>query len=237
MYRHRVAAVPGLQLCDRPSAKYLVLMPTATLLSIQTGRVAPLGPEDVPSAIVKTARSGPVAVGPLSLDGDEQADLSVHGGPEKAVYAYAASHFPDWAAQFPALDFTGGAMGENLTVTGMTETDICVGDVHAIGTALLQVCQPRQPCFKFSLRHGNNRLPKTMVKSGQSGWYYRVLQTGALSAGDAVTLHERPNPDFPFTRLVEIIYRGKAAREEIARMAEMPGLASQWRDQARQMLG
>jgi MOSC domain-containing protein YiiM len=212
-------------------------MPAATLLSVQTGRTAPLGPDHVPSAFVKTARTGPVAVGHLSLEGDEQADLAVHGGPEKAVYAYAASHFPDWAARFPALNFTGGAMGENLTVTGMTEADICVGDVHGIGTALLQVCQPRQPCFKFSLRHNNNRLPKTMVKSGQSGWYYRVLQTGALKASDAIILHERPNPDFPFTRLVEIVYRGQATRQEIARMAEMPGLAGQWRDHARQMLG
>jgi MOSC domain-containing protein YiiM len=210
---------------------------SATLLSVQTGRAALLGPDRVPSGIVKTARAGAITVNPLGLDGDEQADLTVHGGPEKAVYAYAAAHFPDWAAQFPALDFSGGAMGENLTISGMTEADICVGDVHAVGTALLQVCQPRQPCYKFSLRHNNNRLPKAMVKSGQSGWYYRVLRTGALQAGDGVALHERPNPDFPFTRLVEIVYRGKATQEEIARMAEMPGLASQWRDYARALLG
>jgi MOSC domain-containing protein YiiM len=210
---------------------------TATLLSVQTGHIAPLGPEQVPSGFVKTARQGPVAVGALHLEGDEQADLTVHGGAEKAVYAYAAAHFHDWAAQFPTLDFTGGAMGENLTVSGMTEKDICVGDIHAIGTALLQVCQPRQPCFKFSLRHNNNRLPKAMVKSGHSGWYYRVLQTGALQAGDTLKLHDRPNPDFPFTRLVEIIYRSRATREEIVRMADMPGLASQWRDQARAWLG
>jgi MOSC domain-containing protein YiiM len=210
---------------------------SATLLSVQTGRAAPLGPDRVPSGFVKTARAGAITVNPLGLDGDEQADLTVHGGPEKAVYAYAAAHFPDWAAQFPALDFSGGAMGENLTISGMTEADICVGDVHAVGTALLQVCQPRQPCYKFSLRHNNNRLPKAMVKSGQSGWYYRVLRTGALQAGDGVALHERPNPDFPFTRLVEIVYRGKATQEEIARMAEMPGLASQWRDHARALLG
>src|SRR6187397_1772179 len=144
-------------------------MPTASLLSVQTGRTAPLGPEHVPSGFVKTAREGSIAVNPLGLEGDEHADLAVHGGPEKAVYAYAASHFPGWAAQFPELTFTGGAMGENLTVSGMTEEDICVGDVHAIGTALLQVCQPRQPCYKFSLRHNNNRLPKAMVKSGWSG--------------------------------------------------------------------
>ena len=206
------------------------------LLSVQTGRAAPLGPDAVPSAFVKTAREDAVAVTPLGLQGDEQADLQVHGGPEKAVYGYAASHYPAWAKQFPALAFSGGAMGENLTIAGLEEKDICVGDVHSIGSSLLQVCQPRQPCFKFSLRHNNNHLPKAMVKSGQSGWYYRVLQTGALKAGDAVILQDRPNPDFPFTRLVEIVYRGKATREEIARLAEMSGLASQWRDQARAWL-
>ncbi len=209
---------------------------TAHLLSLQTGRTAPLGPDSVPSAIVKNARDGAVAVGPLGLEGDEQADLSVHGGAEKAVYGYAASHYPDWARQFPDLAFTGGAMGENLTIAGMQEANICVGDIHAIGSALLQVCQPRQPCFKFALRHANNRLPKAMVRSGHSGWYYRVLQTGIITAGDTVDLRERPNPDFPFARLVEIVYHGRATPAELTRMADMQGLSSQWREKARQLL-
>jgi MOSC domain-containing protein YiiM len=207
-----------------------------TLLSVQTGKVAPLGPEEVPSGIVKTARAGAVAVGPLGLDGDEQADLEVHGGPEKAVYAYAAVHFTDWAARFPHLAFAGGAMGENLTIAGLEEKDICVGDVHAIGTALLQVCQPRQPCFKFNLLH-DDLVSSAMVRNFQSGWYYRVLASGALSAGNAVILHARPNPDFPFSRLVEIVYRKRGARTDLIRMAEMEGLAAQWRERAKLMLG
>jgi MOSC domain-containing protein YiiM len=213
-------------------------MSDALLLSIQTGRTAPLGPDEVPSAFVKTARQGAVAVTRLGLDGDEQADLSVHGGPEKAVYAYADIHYPQWASQFPQLaaHFIGGAMGENLTVSGLDESAICVGDVHQAGSALLQVCQPRQPCFKFALRHDNKYLPKAMVRNGFSGWYYRVLRVGQLEAGDALTLTHRPNPDFPFARLVEIIYHGKATRDEIQRMAELEGLASQWRDHARQTL-
>jgi MOSC domain-containing protein YiiM len=212
---------------------------TAFLLSVQTGRVAPLGPGRVPSAFVKTPRTDAVAVGPLGLAGDEQADLNAHGGPEKAVYAYAASRYPLWVAEFPQLaaNFTGGAMGENLTVAQLDESAICVGDVHEIGSALLQVCQPRQPCFKFALRHNNKRLPKAMVKNGFAGWYYRVVQTGFLKAGDAIKLYERPNPDFPFTRLIEIVNRGKATSAEIGRMADMPGLASQWRETAQQMLG
>jgi MOSC domain-containing protein YiiM len=208
---------------------------TASLLSVQTGRIAPLGPEHVPSGFVKHARADAVRVGSLGLDGDEQADLAVHGGPEKAVYGYAVSHYPAWAAEFPRLasHFSGGAMGENLTVSGMDESAICVGDVHAIGSALLQVCQPRQPCFKFALRHGEKMLPKAMVRSGRSGWYYRVIQEGTLKVGDPLVLHERPNPDFPFMRLVEIVYHGRATQAELARMVDMPGLASQWREAAR----
>jgi MOSC domain-containing protein YiiM len=144
---------------------------TATLLSVQTGRVAPLGPEEVPSGIVKHARTGTVPVGSLGLEGDEQADLEVHGGPEKAVYAYAAAHFSDWAARFPHLAITNGAMGENLTIAGLAEKDICVGDVHRIGTALLQVCQPRQPFFKFNQLHHDAPVSTAMIKSQQSGWY------------------------------------------------------------------
>jgi MOSC domain-containing protein YiiM len=214
-------------------------MTDAFVLSVQTGLAAPLGPDHVPSGFVKTPRTDAVSVRLLGLAGDEQADLTVHGGPEKAVYAYAQTHYPGWAAQFPTLapDFHGGAMGENLTIVGMDEAAICVGDIHAVGSALLQVCQPRQPCFKLGLRHANNKLARAMVRSGRSGWYYRVLQEGALRTGDRIALRDRPNPDFAFTRLVEIVYRGKASAEELARMAEMPGLASQWRDVARQMLG
>ena len=213
-------------------------MSDAFLQSVQTGRSAPLGPERVPSGFVKTARADEVAVRWLGLDGDEQADLSVHGGPEKAVYAYASNRFPQWALEFPQLAprFTGGAMGENLTVDGLDETGICVGDIHQVGSALLQVCQPRQPCFKFALRHDNKYLPKAMVRNGFSGWYYRVLREGRLKAGDVLTLQDRPNPDFAFARLIEIIYHGKATQDEIRRMSQLQGLASQWRDRAREML-
>jgi MOSC domain-containing protein YiiM len=213
-------------------------MEQGKILSVQTGKVAPLGPDDVPSGIVKMPRSDRVGVTILGLEGDQIADLSVHGGPDKAVYAYAASHYPGWAAEFPDLarSFCGGAMGENLTIAGMDEADIYVGDVHAIGTALLQACQPRQPCFKFALRHDNNLLPKAMVKSGFSGWYYRVIRPGALGAGDAVILHDRPHPDFAFSRLVAIVYHGKASRNELVHMAEMAGLSQQWRARAREHL-
>lgn len=211
---------------------------SARLASIQVGRVAPLGPERVASAFRKSAVDGPVMTGMLGLDGDQQADLSVHGGPEKAVYAYPSARYPGWATAFPDLAsrFVAGAMGENLTVDGMVEDDLCIGDVHAIGGALLQVCQPRQPCFKLALALGEPRLGRHMVRTGHSGWYYRVLREGPITAGDAIALAERPNPGFGFPRLVTIINRGGATLPELRELVAMPGLASNIAHHARDAL-
>jgi MOSC domain-containing protein YiiM len=202
-----------------------------SVLSVQVGQVASLGPDGVASGFVKRSVSGPVRVGRLNLDGDAQADLRVHGGPDKAVYAYAAASYPLWAQDFPehAELLRPGVFGENLTIQRMAEADICVGDVHAIGAARLQVCQPRQPCFKLGLRFADNRLPRAMVRSGRSGWYYRVLEEGVLAAGDALHVVERPDPNLPLTRLVEIVYGGKASDEELALIAKSPGVAKRLR--------
>jgi len=206
------------------------------VVSVHVGKVARLGPGRVRSAFVKSAAGGPVAVGMLGLAGDEQADPRVHGGPDKAVYGYACRHYGAWAPEYPdsANLFTPGGVGENLAIDGIDETDICVGDIHRVGTTLLQVCQPRQPCFKFALRFQNGQLPRAMVRNGRSGWYYRVLREGRVAAGDRLALHDRPNPGFPFPRLVEIVNGAQAAREEWLRLAEMEGLAEQWRERAAQ---
>ena len=203
-------------------------MITARLYSVQVGRIAPLGPEGVLSAIVKSRIDGPVAVTSLGLAGDEQADLNVHGGPEKAVYGYAAAHYPAWIADHPqhAALFVAGGVGENLTIDGWVERDLCVGDVHRIGTARLQVCQPRQPCSKFVLRFADSQLAKAMVRNGRAGWYYRVIEEGVLGAGDVVELVDRPNPDFGFERLVEIVNRRRATAHEFAALSRMEGLAN-----------
>ena len=213
-------------------------MIAASLLSIQVGRIAPLGPDAVPSGFVKSAVDGPVDVTLLGLAGDAQADLTVHGGPEKAIYAYPAAHHRAWATEYPhhAAKFVAGGVGENLTVEGWTERDLCVGDVHAIGTALLQVCQPRQPCSKFALRFGDKMLPKAMVRNGRAGWYYRVIQPGTIRAGDEVVLDDRPYPDFGFNRLVEIVNFHDASAEEIQVMASMAGLARRLREGARALI-
>ena len=214
------------------------MVASPSLCSVHIGRIAPLGHEQVPSAFVKQSVIGEIAVTPLGLEGDEQADSEVHGGLEKAVYGYAMSRYPAWAREFPALapSFKPGAMGENLCINGMDEATVCLGDVHAIGSTLLQVCQPRRPCIKLALRYDRKDLPDAMVRNGYSGWYYRVLRTGILAAGNLVALHDRPNPDFALSRFVEIANVGNGSEEELRRLANMAGLASKWLARAKKML-
>ena len=208
------------------------------IASIHAGKVAPLGPEGVPSGFVKHEIKRSVQVSPLGIIGDEQADLSVHGGTEKAVYGYALAHYEAWRADYPhhAASLVPGGFGENLCIAGMSEADLCVGDIHRIGSARLQVCQPRQPCFKLALRFEDKMMPKAMIRSGRAGWYYRVLQEGEIAPDDAVLVEERPNPDFPFVRLVGLGSNGTATRRELERLRHMEGLASDWKAWAQERL-
>jgi len=211
---------------------------TAKLTSVQVGRIAPLGPERVPSGFIKLPASTRVNVGKLGLAGDEQADLAVHGGTEKAVYGYALRHYSVWRTEYPEHGeiLHPGAFGENLTIDGISEEDLFVGDVHRIGNAVLQVCQPRQPCYKFALHFNDNRLPKAMVKSGRAGWYYRVLEAGDLGAADEIHLIDRPQPDFRFSRLVSIVNHGQASADELHALASMPEVAAWLRKMAQPMM-
>lgn len=183
------------------------------ILAVCTGRVAPLvvtergAPETVVSAIVKTPAGSPgaplaVRVGPVGLEGDEQADLTVHGGLDKAVYVYPVGHYPFWEtvraqAGVPApteySPLTGtslppGAMGENLLVEGLLETEVWIGDRLRIGEVELRVESPRQPCYKFNARMGFKWAVKMMVESGYTGFYCSVLRPGSVCAGTALEL-------------------------------------------------
>lgn len=191
--------------------------------SIQVGRASPLGPNGVLSGFVKRRVCGPIDVGPLGLVGDEQADRRVHGGPDKAVYAYALSNYAAWQSAFPqhAQLLVAGGFGENLTLGNCDEATICAGDVVSIGTAILQVREPRQPCFKLGLRFDDNAVPKAMVKNGLCGWYFRVLESGSFEAGLGVHLRERPNPAWPISRVNRQITQRRATPTERAEFAEL----------------
>jgi MOSC domain-containing protein YiiM len=165
--------------------------------SVNVGLPVPLETSKgrVLSAIGKRPVAGRVAVHPLGLDGDAQADLAVHGGPEQAVYAYPLEHYAAWAAELgvPAGGdgFPRGWFGENLTVQGALETDVHIGDTFRAGTALLQVTKPRSPCFKLAATMGHSDFAKRFLASGRTGYYLRVLTEGEVGAGDAFLLVAR----------------------------------------------
>ena len=147
----------------------------------------------IATGIHKQPVQGPVAIGKLGLAGDEQADLTVHGGLDKAVYAYPVEHYPFWVAQRLAIlkrdePLPPGSMGENLTLEGLLEQDVWVGDRLHVGSALLEVTQPRQPCYKFGAKMGYAHAVKAMLQSGYSGFYLRVVRGGEVQAGDVVSV-------------------------------------------------
>lgn len=173
------------------------------LESINIGRVAPLfinaasNAQTVMTGIHKAAVSGSVQVNRLGIAGDEQADLSVHGGLDKAVYAYPQEHYAFWMQERERilkknLPLPPGSMGENLTTIGLLENELWVGDRLQIGEVLLEVTEPRSPCYKFGARMGYVQAVKQMLQAGCSGVYLKVIQTGSLQAGMAISLLPGP---------------------------------------------
>ena len=207
--------------------------------AVLTGRVAPLGDGSATSAIAKTPVEGPVAVGPLGLAGDAQADRRFHGGPDKAVHHYALDHAAAWRGELPGLPDRlerPGAFGENVSTRGLTERDVCVGDLWRAGSALLQVSQARQPCFKLNLRFGVPDMARRVQASGRTGWYYRVIEPGTVAAGDALELVERPHPDWPLSRLLHHLYVDRLEAAALREIAGLAPLAESWRSLAARRL-
>jgi MOSC domain-containing protein YiiM len=140
----------------------------------------------VSTGIFKEPVEGRVGLTKLNLNGDEQADLTVHGGPDKAIYAYASEHYPWWQAQMPDVDFPHGKFGENLTTEGLLESDVCIGDEFQVGSAVIKVSQPRLPCYKLGIKFGRADVIKRFMQSARSGIYFSVVQEGELGAGDEI---------------------------------------------------
>jgi MOSC domain-containing protein YiiM len=166
------------------------------VLSVNVGlpRLVEYRGEPVSTGIFKDPVEGAVRVGELNLDGDRQADLTVHGGYYKAVYVYPSEHYPFWRAEYPEMELPFGMFGENLTTEGLTEEEVNVGDRLRIGTAEFIVTQPRVPCFKLGIRFGRVDIIRRFLKSGLSGFYLAIKKMGELQSGDAVEIIER-SPD------------------------------------------
>jgi MOSC domain-containing protein YiiM len=189
----------------------------------------------VSTGIFKEPITERVRMEPLNIDGDRQADLTVHGGTEKAVYAYPMEHYPYWRKQLPEEPLPWGAFGENLTVEGFSETTVHIGDRFRIGTAEVMVTQPRFPCYKLNLKFQRDDMVKRFLSSGLSGIYFSVIQAGQIGAGDAIELLQRDSHNITVADIVQI-YKQQADHALIRRAIAVPALAVGLKDYFRQQL-
>jgi MOSC domain-containing protein YiiM len=208
-----------------------------TLISVQVGQVANLEipsrsssgrSQYVTSAIHKSSVTGAVMVAPLGLQGDAQANLAVHGGIDKAILAYCYEHYSYWTERLNR-SFLNGAFGENLTVSGLNEQNVCIGDQFAVGTTILEVSQPRQPCFKLAAYWKEPQIVKWVIQNGHCGWYFRVLRAGSISAGDQIVLTSRPNPDWSLSRANNLMYEVEIDAQAIQELYLLPQLSLAWK--------
>ena len=190
----------------------------------------------VSTAIFKSPVAGPVPVQADNLADDEQADLSVHGGPSKAVYAYPAEHYNYWCAELPTVDFSWGMFGENLTVEGLDEGDLLVGDIFAVGSALLRVSEPRVPCYKLGLRFNDPQMVKRFLHSRRSGFYFSIAQAGVIQAGDPIALVQRAVESVSIADMFRVYGFEPDDRATLERMAGLAQLSEGWRHFATQKL-
>lgn len=199
----------------------------SSLVSIQVGKVR--SDAEWSTGIFKDAVSGPVVVGPSGIDGDEQGDRVNHGGPDKAICAYAAQHYAFWQRTFGLAALAYGAFGENATIAGTSEADVCIGDTWAIGDLLLQVSQPRQPCWKLARKWGRENFAQQVIASGRTGWYFRVLRGGHVEAGAPCVVTERPYPQWTIAEANRIMYDPPSDTSVSAALANVPLLSASWR--------
>ncbi|MBJ6978260.1 MOSC domain-containing protein [Luteimonas sp. MC1895] len=198
--------------------------------ALLTGIAVPYTRAGSRSAIAKAPRSGPVHIGSLGLDGDEQGDPRVHGGVDKAVHHYPRDHYAAWRTELGNLPLLAapGAFGENLSSAGLDEGSVCLGDRFSLGGALLEVSQGRQPCWKLNDRFGVRDMARRVQDTGRTGWYYRVLQPGHASTGDVLELVERPCPGWPLRRLMRLLADRVLDAAQLAEALQLP-LVPSWR--------
>ena len=202
------------------------------VISVNVGMPRPVewNGRRVMTGIFKEPVSGSIRMRRLNLDGDRQADLSVHGGPDKAVYVYPSEHYPFWRGELPGHELAWGAFGENLTSEGWWEDEVHIGDRFRIGTAEVVVTQPRMPCFKLGIRFGRNDVIPRFLESGRPGFYFRVLQEGDVAAGDAM---ERITEDPRRVTVVDLVRLyldrdGEIGRDLLERAAQVEALPRSW---------
>lgn len=192
--------------------------------------------QSVRTSIFKTPVSHRVKVERGNLDGDEQSDLSVHGGPEKAVYAYPMEHYDFWRRELPDQELPWGAFGENLTTEGLLEDEVWIGDRYRVGTTELVVTQPRMPCYKLAIRFGHPDVVKRFLRSRRSGFYFAIAQEGAAGPGDVIERLARGDERLTIADVVSLYGTDSENQTLLGRASNHPSLPAAWREYFRKRL-
>lgn len=198
------------------------------VIGLHVGMPRPLGGGRWRSGILKSPVAGTVHLGKTNLEGDAQADLRHHGGPDKAVCVYPEEHYRFWRGEL-GRDFSPADFGENFTTRGALEGDVFIGAIYRAGSATVQVTQPRQPCWKLAKRWDIKTLPLHVQETGRTGWYLRVLDEGEVHAGAELELLERVQEDWSVARANEIMHRDPTNWLAAEALARCPGLSASWR--------
>lgn len=205
-------------------------------VNVARPRLATYKGETFNTGIFKQPVSGPVALRTLNLDGDRQADLVVHGGPFKAVYAYPSEHYEFWNAELLGANLPCGMFGENFTTEGLSESELHVGDRLRIGSAVVVVRQPRIPCYKLAVKFQRNDILQRFLRSGRSGFYFSVEQEGTVEAGDAIEFLSREPLDITIAEMNRLFVDDKYNQELLNKAMTSPALPEDWRDYLRKRL-
>jgi MOSC domain-containing protein YiiM len=207
------------------------------LISLQVGKpeTVTYQGKELLTGINKSRVSAPLLLSAANFEGDAQADLVHHGGPDKAVNAYCIEHYPYWQRELNR-QLPNGAFGENMTLQNMTEDTVCIGDIYRIGEAVVQVSQPRQPCFKLGMKHGAPDLPHKVMQTGYTGYYFRVLEPGVVPPQADVRLEERHPAGITIAFANRIKYDDKYNRAALERLVGLPELADAWKHSFRKRL-
>ena len=208
------------------------------LISVNVGlpRTVISNGDPVSTGIFKEPVAGRVMLRTLNLDGDRQADLSVHGGPSKAVYAYPSEHYDYWTHEFPEMKLPWGMFGENFTTAGLLETELNVGDKFRVGSAIVMATEPRMPCYKLGIRFGRADIIKRFLASERTGIYFAVLQEGEVGAGDPMELIEKSQDSLRLSDITALYTREKHNVGLLRRAIEVATLPESWKDYFRQRL-
>jgi MOSC domain-containing protein YiiM len=213
-------------------------MQAMKVISVNVGlpKIIEMNGVKVETGIFKEPTNEALMLRRFNFDGDKQADLHNHGGEYKAVYAYPHEHYPTWQSELKRDDFRFGQFGENLTTEGLLEDEIFVGNVYRFGDALLQITQPRVPCFKLAIRMNNPQMVKLFMKAQRTGYYMRVLEEGMVGAGDKITL-EREDPQRMSIRVINHLLYFEPNAELAAKAVRIESLTPSWKDGFREMAG